>query len=120
MNKKILSILVGVVLVSLLIPIMFGCSGSKGKSIENAEAQVKSYAYDSLGIVAKNFKSRVIYEKGDTYLIEVKFSAESNDWLGEYCVYTKNGYVCNATTMLHPDVDCKEDIEEIKALFGIY
>ena len=83
---------------------------------------VKQQVYSDLGIRPSKLKSDVIYSNFSKKLVAVQFGIDSGyDYMGGYVVFTNNGKLSNATTMLPSGFDYHDfdNIEDLKALFGI-
>lgn len=117
-NWKTIPTIITIIGVIYIIFTLFG-GGSESKAIDAAEKHAKQSYYTAIGLVPENFSSEVIYKDGDKRLIEVKTALEGYDWDATYCVYTSGEYVANCTTMMGSGFDCKENMEELKALFGL-
>ena len=117
-------------LICLLIAIMLlasGCSlfGSKyeEESIQVAESYATSAFRKEMGFAADEVKGEVLYtgegqNESEVYLIAVKCYLE-RDVVAAYGVYCVNGVRVNATKMLPPGYDFDDNLEDLKALFGI-
>lgn len=104
-----------------LINYVFLADSNESKdAIKAAESYATSQLYQELG-VAVNVKSEIIYEdKDDNRLVAVWYRLDGEtSWYSAYCVYTKYGSRYNATKMLPLGYDFKENLKELKALFGI-
>lgn len=89
-------------------------------NIDAAEKYVNQQVYISLGITCEKYDSDVIYKSENRQLTSVKFYTEgASRALGSYCVYCVNGYVISSTGMNHAEYPYEDNIEELKALFGI-
>ncbi len=106
-----------IVLVTIFYPKTAMCAKNK------AESYATRQVYSDLGIRPSKLKSDVIYSSFSKKLVAVQFSIGSDydDYMGGYVVYTNNGMVANATTMLPSGFDYHDfdNIEDLKALFGI-
>ncbi|MBQ3202533.1 MAG: hypothetical protein IJB36_02690 [Clostridia bacterium] len=117
-------------LICLLVAIMLlasGCSlfGSKyeEESIQVAESYATSAFRKEMGFAADEVKGEVLYtgegqNESEVYLIAVKCYLE-RDVVAAYGVYCVNGVRVNATKMLPPGYDFDDNLEDLKALFGI-
>ena len=122
MKKAILAwLLVSIMLVST------GCGifGSKYEkdSIKAAESYVTSAFRKEAGFAADNLDSEVLYSgegqnESEVYLIGVKCYSDDTA-IAAYGVYCINGVKCGATKMLPPGYDFDDNLEDLKALFGI-
>lgn len=122
MKKAIIAwLLVSIMLVST------GCSlfGSKyeEESIQVAESYATSAFRKEMGFAADEVKGEVLYtgegqNESEVYLIAVKCYLE-RDVVAAYGVYCVNGVRVNATKMLPPGYDFDDNLEDLKALFGI-
>lgn len=112
--KIVLPLLAAVLLVANLLP-----SRVESTAIENAEKMVNQDVYRSLGVVPQSFDSEVIYKDGDIRLIQVRYSLDSDDWDGTYCVCAEGEYALRCTIMMGATYDFKENLQETKALFGV-
>ena len=116
--------------ICLLVAIMLlasGCSlfGSKyeEESIQVAESYATSAFRKEMGFAADEVKGEVLYtgegqNESEVYLIAVKCYLE-RDVVAAYGVYCVNGVRVNATKMLPPGYDFDDNLEDLKALFGI-
>lgn len=120
-------------LICLLIAIMLLISGcglfeSEGgryeeDSIKAAESYVTSAYRREIGLAADSLESEIVYSgegqnESEVYLIAVKCYA-GNNAAAAYGVHCINGVKCGATKMLPPGYDFDENLEDLKALFGI-
>ena len=92
-------------------------------SIQAAESYVTSAYRREIGLAADSLESEVVYSgegqnESEVYLIAVKCYA-GNSAAAAYGVYCINGVKCGATNMLPPGYDFDENLEDLKALFGI-
>lgn len=116
--------------ICLLVAIMLlasGCSlfGSKyeEESIQVAESYATSAFRKEMGFAADEVKGEVLYtgegqNESEVYLIAVKCYLE-RDVVAAYGVYCVNGVRVNATKMLPSGYDFDDNLEDLKALFGI-
>lgn len=100
--------------------ILVSKSSNNKEAIEAAESYATSQLYQELG-VAVNVKSEIIYEdKDDNRLVAVWYRLDGEtSWDSAYCVYTKYGSRYNATKLLPMGYNFKQNLKELKALFGI-
>ncbi|MBR2319841.1 MAG: hypothetical protein IKA50_03540 [Clostridia bacterium] len=117
-------------LICLLVAIMLlvsGCSLFGGKyeeeSIRVAESYATSAFRQEMGFAADEVKGEVLYtgegqNESEVYLIAVKCYLE-RDVVAAYGVYCVNGVRVNATKMLPPGYDFDDNLDDLKALFGI-
>lgn len=117
-------------LICLLVAIMLlvsGCISFGGKyeeeSIQVAESYATSAFRQEMGFAADEVKGGVLYtgegqNESEVYLIAVKCYLE-RDVVAAYGVYCVNGVRVNATKMLPPGYDFDDNLEDLKALFGI-
>lgn len=90
------------------------------EAIKAAESYATSQLYQELG-VAVNVKSEIIYDdKDDNRLVAVWYHLDGDSkWQSAYCVHTKNGVRYSATRLLPMGYDFKQNLNDLKALFGI-
>ena len=117
-NWKTIPTIITIIGVIYIVFTLFG-GGSESKAIDAAEKHAKQSYYTVIGLVPENYKSEVIYKDGDKRLIEVKTALEGYEWDATYCVYANGEYVVNCTTMMGSGFDCKDNLEELKALFAL-
>ena len=119
--SKIFGIVFLLIACYILINNVFLADRNESKeAIKAAESYAISQFYQELGI-AVNVKSEIIYDdKDDNRLVAVWycFDGDSN-WQSAYCVHTKYGVRYNATEMLPMGYNFKQNLNELKALFGI-
>lgn len=125
MSKNLISKLIPVIVAIVMIIYVGNTLGwfglGNGEAKKAAEAYVNKQVYSSLGVSAKNYSSKVIYNEDGKKLIAVKYSIENNsNWGGSCCVYYKDGVAFNGTAIMAPEYDFEEHIDEVKALFGVY
>ncbi len=121
------------ILICLLIAIMLFVSGCSlfeseeekyGKeAIDVAESYATSAFRKEMGFAADEVEGEVLYtgegqNESVVNLIAVKCYLE-RDVVAAYGVYCVNGIRVNATKMLPPGYDFDENLEDLKALFGI-
>ncbi|HIU69445.1 MAG TPA: hypothetical protein IAD23_05735 [Candidatus Scubalenecus merdavium] len=114
--KISMPLVICIVLVTIFYPKTAMCAKNK------AESYVKQQVYSDLGIRPSKLKSDVIYSNFSKKLVAVQFGIDSGyDYMGGYVVFTNNGKLSNATTMLPSGFDYHDfdNIEDLKALFGI-
>ena len=117
-------------LICLLVAIMLlvsGCSLFGGKyeeeSIRVAESYATSEFYQGFGFAADEVEGEILYtgegqNESVVHLIGVKCYWK-RDVVAAYGVYCVNGVRVNATKTLPPGYDFDENLEDLKALFGI-
>ncbi len=119
MNEGIKNLIPKLASALLLVIIVFTLININGNPTKEAEKYVKSDVYKQLGVVADDFDTEILCREGAKRLVAVKFSVDSGDWMGSYCVYMDGKYVLNCTTMLPAGYEFDENLEELKALFGM-
>lgn len=120
--KRILSLVIAIVFILSL----FSCGSINSyddKAIASAESYVTSQFYDDWGYAAERLESTVIYAEEDTsgnpiHLIVVRCYWNSTV-TGSYCVYTKLCTFRGSTKMLPAGYDFIENLDSLKAMFGI-
>lgn len=119
--KKIVPAVFAVVMI-LFVANSLGWFGlGNGEAKKAAEAYVNKQVYRSLGVPAKKYSTKVIYNKNDAKMITVKYSLDnSSSWGGSCCVYYKSGTVMNATNIMAPAYDYESHMDDLKAIFGVY
>lgn len=118
--KKIIPAVFAVIMI-LYVANSLGWFGfGNGEAEKAAEAYVNKQVYNTLGIPAKNYSTKVIYNKNDEKMIVVKYSIENDsNWGGSCCVYYKSGVVMNATKIMPPAYDYEEHMDDLKAIFSV-
>ena len=119
--SKLISI-IGVIAMIYFVGNSLGWYGlGNGEAKKTAEAHVNKQVYSSLGVPAKNFSSKVIYNEDNNKLIVVKYSLDnSSNWGGACCVHYKTGTVFGCTSIMPSEYDYENNIDSLKAMFGIY
>ncbi len=111
------SIIMGIVIVISVISVYGG--GTQSEATESAEKYANSRFYSTYGFTPDKMTSDVIYREGADKLITIKFYY-NNECLGVCCVHTSTGsVVMNCSTIMMPDYDFKNNLNNTKALFGL-
>lgn len=124
---RIVSIILGVIVIvagQFLLPKILNndTSGKKSsnEAIAAAEKYVNHQVYTSLGVACERYSSEVIYKEGERALIAVRFYLpDATSPNGSYCVYCYYGSAINSTKMMGADYRYKDNLPNLKALFGI-
>lgn len=121
------------ILICLLVAIMLLVSGCglfeseedkyEQEAIDAAKSYVTSAFRKEVGFAADKLECEVLYtgegqNDSTEHLISVVCHVESGA-AAAYGVYCINGIQINATKMLPPGYDFDENLEDLKALFGI-
>lgn len=122
-NRRVGGILVRIIVIVaivILLPKVLNIDLFGNKSVEAAEKYVNQQVYYSLGLACDHYKSEVIYKDGDVKLIAVQFYLpKATSASGSYCVYCDGGYVVSSTKMMGADYPYRDNLSNLKALFGI-
>lgn len=86
---------------------------------KDAQAHVKQEVMRTIGITATKFSSDVIYNKDGNKIVVVKYGIDSSGYDGSQCLYYKKNIYCDSTKIMPVDYNYKENLEDVKAYFGI-
>lgn len=86
---------------------------------KDAQAHVKQEVMRTIGITATKFNSDIIYNKDGNKIVVVKYGIDSSGYDGSQCLYYKNNRYYSSTKIMPVDYDYKENLEDVKAYFGI-
>ena len=87
---------------------------------KDAIAHVKQYVVTSLGVTPEKFDTDTIYKSGKDKIIVVKYALDNGDYDGSVALYYRDNQYMSATRIMNAEYNWNEEIETLKAIFGIY
>ena len=116
---------ISAILLTALLFCLIGC-GSKyeDRAVEAAKKYVSSQFYSDFGEAADKMDCEVIYGGKDGSGNEIHLIGVRCHWNGvptaAYCVYARVGSFRNATNVLPSGYNFSENVNTLKAMFGIF